>query len=431
MRRSGTNLGIWPHRGKVAAVGVGYSPTARRWDEKAETSLGAMSIVAARAAIEDAGVSPDQIDGVITSPNGLGEPWAPRDIPEDFARAYKPSDNKEDGLSRISADWLVPNMSELTNVNFTMHGDGCMSKALTVAAEAVGSGQCHTCLVVAGRGNLAGRYGQSGAQALNTVGGAQQWSNVWGPTGPYWVAWIFNNYLKKYGVTHDMMAPFVVNEKRNGLLNPHGFFYQNRPEPLTVEDYISARWIVKPANLYDCDIPIQVGIAYIFTTPERAKDMKQKPVYVLNHVATNPRPRSLQNTLEEYETASDIWADKMLDGSGIKASDIDVENMYEGYIIFHQYYLEAIQWQGIKKGDSLHFYQGDISVEGPHPVSPSGGNAGSGRTRTWMHSDSIEQLQGRAGSRQVHIKNGRPEIAISGGPQPIGGDHLVWSTSPD
>ena len=62
-----------------------------------------------------------------------------------------------------------------------------------------------------------------------------------------------NKYTEKYGGSHDQMANFVVNSKRNGLLTPEGFFAQNRAEPLTKEDYLSARWIVRPANLYDCE----------------------------------------------------------------------------------------------------------------------------------------------------------------------------------
>ncbi len=57
MYRTTEGLGIWEHRGKVAAVGVGHSPTTRRWDGKPETSVGANSILALRRAIEDAGVS--------------------------------------------------------------------------------------------------------------------------------------------------------------------------------------------------------------------------------------------------------------------------------------------------------------------------------------------------------------------------------------
>ena len=56
MYRSTEGLGIWEHRGKVAAVGIGHSPTARRWDGKPQTSVGAISIQALRSAMEDAGV---------------------------------------------------------------------------------------------------------------------------------------------------------------------------------------------------------------------------------------------------------------------------------------------------------------------------------------------------------------------------------------
>ena len=101
----------------------------------------------------------------------------------------------------------------------------------------------------------------------------------------------FEAYCRKYGKNHDMMAPFVVNEKRNGLMFPEGFWAQHRPEVLTVEDYLSARWIAKPANLFDNDIPIMASGAYLFTTAERAKDMKQKPVYILNH-ASDRTPRT-------------------------------------------------------------------------------------------------------------------------------------------
>ena len=93
-----------------------------------------------------------------------------------------------------------------------------------------------------------------------------------------------------------MMAPFIVNNRRNGLMMPEGFWYQHRPEPLTVEDYLASRWVAKPANLFDCDIPIQIAVAYLFTTPDRAKDMKQPPVYIMNHATTRPKVRGSVQT---------------------------------------------------------------------------------------------------------------------------------------
>jgi hypothetical protein len=94
--------------------------------------------------------------------------------------------------------------------------------------------------------------------------------------------------------------------------------------------------------------------------------------------------------------------------------------MYDGFAQFHQFHqfhLEGLGYRGIKFGEALDFYQTDISIEGPNPVLPSGGNIGSGRSRFWMHTDCIQQLQGRAGARQV--TGVKPEIAVSGGPMPL------------
>ena len=129
MYRTTEGLGIWDHRGKVAAVGVGHSPTARRWDGKPETSVGANSILALRRAIEDAGVSPDQVDGLVLVPvTTTGAHW-PEDtpVPADVVNAFNPTDNPLDGIGQLSAEWLLKNMPELTNVKFTMNApDVCL-----------------------------------------------------------------------------------------------------------------------------------------------------------------------------------------------------------------------------------------------------------------------------------------------------------------
>ena len=113
-------------------------------------------------------------------------------------------------------------------------------------------------------------------------------------------------------------------------------------------------------------------------------------------------------------------------GVGITADDLDFENMYKGFTTFPNYFIEGLGYAGIKRGEALDLYQDDISVTSAKPVSPSGGNQGSGRTRIWMHTDSSAPLQGRAGGRQV----AGAEIGISGGPMPQGGDFTIWGTTP-
>ncbi len=431
MYRTKEGLGLWEHRGKVAAVGVGHSPTARRWDGKPETSVGAWSLLALRRAIADAGVSPDQIDGLVVVPETTTGAYWPKGspVPMDVVNAFKPTSDPLDGIAKLSAEWIVQNLPELTNVKFTMYGPGCMSTALCVAAQAVGDGLTHTCLVLKGWHNFEGRYYQGGANAGGAISGSSAIRNLWGTPACYGTALQFAEYCRKYGKTHDMMAPFISNSRRNGLLFPEGYWAQHRPEPLTAEDYQAARWIAKPANLFDNDLPIMVAAAYLFTTAERAKDMRQKPIYILNHASSRTTPRSLTPTLDEVEADTARTARKIYEGAGITAADLSFENMYDGFAQFHQFHLEGLGYRGIKFGEALDFYQTDISIEGPNPVLPSGGNIGSGRSRFWMHTDCIQQLQRRAGARQV--TGVKPEIAVSGGPMPLGGNFLVWSATPD
>ena len=431
MYRATEGLGLWEHRGKVAAVGIGHSPTARRWDGQPETCVGAWSLLALRKAIADAGVSPDQIDGLILDPGTTTGAYWPkgRPIPMDVVNAFNPTDDPLDGIAKLSAEWILKNMPELTNISFTMHGPVCMSNAIVVAAQAIGDGLTHTCLVLKSWHNLEGRYYQGGSNAGGAISGNSALRNLWGAPACYGTALQFAEYCRKYGKTHDMMAPFISNSRRNGLMFPEGYWAQHRPEHLTAEDYAAARWIAKPANLFDNDIPIMVSAAYLFTTSERAKDMKQKPVYILNHASSRTAPRSLTPTLDEVEEDTARTARKIYEGAGITAADLSFENMYDGFTQFHQFHLEGLGYRGIKFGEALDFYQTDISIEGPNPVSPSGGNIGSGRSRFWMHTDCIQQLQGRAGARQV--TGVKPEIAVSGGPMPLGGNFTVWSATPD
>ena len=429
--RTTEGLGLWEHRGQVAAVGVGHSPTARRWDGTPETCVGAWSILALRRAIADAGVSPEQIDGLVLDPvTTTGAYWpegAP--IPLDVVNAFHPTSDPLDGIAKLSAEWILQNMPELTNIQFVMYGARCMSHAVVVAAQAVGSRLTHTCLVLKSWHNFEGRYYQGGANAQDAIDGTSAISRLWGTPASYGTALQFAEYCRKYGKTHDMMAPFITNSRRNGLMFPEGYWAQHRPEHLTTEDYLAARWIAKPANLFDNDIPIMVSAAYLFTTPERAKDMQQKPVYILNHASSRATPRSLTPTLEEVEAETAKTGRKLYEGAGITAADLSFENMYDGFTLFHQFHLEGLGYRGMKRGEALDFYQTDISITGPNPVSPSGGNIGSGRSRFWMHTDCIQQLQGRAGARQV--TGVTPEIAVSGGPMPLGGNFTVWSATPD
>jgi hypothetical protein len=188
---------------------------------------------------------------------------------------------------------------------------------------------------------------------------------------------------------------------------------------LTVEGYVTSRYILKPRRIWDCDRPVQATAAYLFTTAERARDLRQQPIYILNHTQHEARQRSTQASLDEIEAETDRVALMMWEGSGL--------GPYDGYSIMTQFWLEAFQWHGVKRGKAYAFYAGDISVGGPHAFNSSAGNLGNGRPRTALWTDCIEQLHGTAGPRQVRV---RAETALAGFGPSLGGGWIMFGQYP-
>lgn len=432
-------LGVWPYRGKVAAVGIGHSPTLRRWDRQPETSVGAWCILAIRKAIEDAGVPPAEVDTLVLSEDtSSGAYWPEGDpIPEDFLAAFEQTGEPTDGLTQLSTEWLLKNMPELTGIKTVVIANADVSISLAAAIEAVGRGLGSVAVVVKGWHNFEGKYHQGGANVEEAIDTPGKYGFALGGTYLYPTAIQFQRYLHKYGKTKEMFAPFVINSRDNGLLFPEGYWAQHRPVPISVEEYFDSRWICEPANLLDNDMPIHTAGAWIITTAERAQDMQQKPVYFLGHAGAGSirdgryggvAPRSTIQTLEEAEEQAAATGRKLYEAAGITAADVEFENAYDGYTLFHVFHLEGLGFAGIGRGEALDYFASqDISIRSDRPISPSGGNIGSGRTRYWIYTDTIQQIQGRAGARQVRNNH----LGVAGGMLTDFSNFFVMSSTPD
>ena len=422
--RNREGLGVWEHRGKVAVAGWGQSYIDRRWDGVSmDRTMGAYAIQAAERAIADAGLTLDDIDGIIASPETrVGQTWAPRPY-------FDPPYDSEDGITIVSGEWLQKQMG-FKNVTYIESGAGLgiIWKELAFAAQAVGDGRCKVALVLYPMGNLEGRYehGELGTNPNSSdyAEGNRAFTIPWGYQSGAMMnnVIIFKQYCRKYNKSQDGLAPFAINMRRNGLLTPWGYYSLHEPYQITMEDYLSARFIFEPVRLFDCDRPVSNCGAYIVTTAERARDMKQPPVYFLNHAQSTDPHRSTMATLEEQQEECARLARKMWEGSGLGPKDVDIFNPYDGYLTFTQQYLEAFQWHGVGLGEAMDFYADDIRVEGPHPFNSSGGNNGTGRTRNASVFDCIEQLRGMAGKRQVTV---RADVAVAGF-----GDMMMFSKHP-
>ncbi|MBF8266749.1 MAG: putative thiolase [Dehalococcoidia bacterium] len=416
---------MWEHRGKVAYAGVGHAEVSRRWDEDPQTSIGALAIRAATRAIEDCGLRLEDIDGVFSSPGPLGDAWAPREVPISMVERFQmtPGDT-EDGIAKVTAAWLARNMG-LKELKVCEDRYLIIGTLLNHAIDAVVAGRCSYALVVRPLNNFAGRYGQVGEAAAGEVRGPAQFEHPYGFTGPARFASLFQRYLWKYNRRHEELADFVLNNRRNGLMCEYGYYYQNRPEPLTREEYLSARWVTEPINLYDCDMPVHTAAAFILTTAERARNLKHPPAFVLGHARTRHRARSVTHSLEDVEETNAAFASRLYADAGVGPEDMQFANLYDGFTVVTPMWVEAFGLSG--KGEGLPWMTAErIAIEGSFPLNTSGGSNGVGRTHgVSQHLDAVLQLQGRAGKRQV--KNRDLCIAESGPPPDAPGAQILCS----
>jgi len=421
-QRTKPGMGTWPGRGEVALSGWGQSHVERRWDGVDLTkSCGAKSMQAIHRALDDAGLKTDDIDGLFTcdAPDTRAEQtWTPRPY---FAPPY----DSEDGLLMASTNWIQKQMG-FKNATYTDSNAGAIWSMMNIAAEAVASGRCSTALAWYPMCNLPGRYGHNNpANFGEEAKGPGAFTLPWG----YQSGAMFNNliafqqYCKKYGQSHEGLGYLCLNQRRNGLLTPWSYYALHEPYQLTMEDYRNGRLVEEPLVIYDCDRPIMTCAAFIFTTAERAKDLRQAPVYVMNQCSSVSHQRSTLFTLAEQQQTCAELAQMMWEGSGLHSWDVDIYSPYDGYLTFVQQYLEAFRWHGVGLGEAHDFYKSNIKVEGHHPFMSSGGNNGTGRNRATHYSDAVQQLRGTAEKRAVTT---RAEVAVVGF-----GDIMMLSKHPN
>ena len=301
-----------------------------------ETSLGAYSVLAAKRALEDAGVGIDQVDGIVSSPGPIGDPWGPSR--PYFAAPY----DSEDGLTKVTSGWLARGLGmDPARLKFMSDEPPYIGLAWGYAIEAIATGKCSTVLLLYPTGNVEGRYHQQ--TETRVKGGPFKYTNIWGWTGASTYAYQFNEYTRRYGGSREDLGRLVVNLRRNGLMVPWGYYSLNNPKPFTLEEYMAGRFINEPLCIFDNDLPVNAAGCYLLTTAERAKDMKQMPIYVWNHAEHLATHRSMVQTLDEAEDLCALEARKTMEGAGVPISDSDIFNPYDGFTQLAHVWLEACE----------------------------------------------------------------------------------------
>src|SRR3954468_12334176 len=224
---------------QTAIVGIGQTEFSKN-SGRSELQL---ACEASRAAIEDAGLKPSDIDGMVT---------------------FDSDPNDELAIIRNVG---IP---ELQWVSRTIRGGAGSGSTLHHAAAAVASGAANYVLVYRAFNERSGRrFGQPQGAISNPAG---NWYMPYGLDTPakIYSLW-FQRYMAKYGLTNADFGRYTVAVRKYAAKNPNAWFY-NRP--ITLDDHQNSRWIVEPIlRLLDCCQESDGGVALIVTTAERARDL--------------------------------------------------------------------------------------------------------------------------------------------------------------
>ncbi len=238
-------------RGKAAIVGIGETPHRRVWPGR---TMWGLCAEAAAEAIRDAGLSREEIDGLMT-----------------FGHLIYPA---------AMAEYIG-----IQPRNFAL-GSGFQGSssgaALTVAAHVVTSGMANYVMFVAGGARDPANPDASifmGPGAIQPGAPAEfvvPYGLAAGAGTPYGL--IYTRHMYRYGTKQEQLARIAVNQRFNAQENPLAAF---NGQPITVEDVMNSRYVNYPLHLLESVMPVAGAIAFIVTTAERAKRLPHAPVYVL------------------------------------------------------------------------------------------------------------------------------------------------------
>jgi acetyl-CoA acetyltransferase len=391
--------------GERAAVisGAGQSEVGRRlYRDRLD-----LTVDAALAAIEDAGLTRDDIDGLATYPGNM-------DQPPGFSGVGVVE--VQDAL-RLELDWY----------NGGLENPGQLGSVITACA-AVSAGYANhvLCFRTVTEASAQGEKGRSsvtfgGRGDVFRASGFLEWTLPFGaPSAANWIAMCAQRHFHEYGTTREQLAQIALNARKNAALNPKAIYR----DPMTMEDYLSARTITTPFCLYDCDVPADGSTAFVVSRADAAADLRRPPVQVeAVGSAIHGRPSWDQwddlTTMALRDASAMLWS-----RTDLTPADVDVAELYDGFSFITLAWLEALGFCG--KGEGGPFIEGGqrIARDGDIPLNTHGGQLSAGRLHGYgfLH-EACLQLWGEAGERQVA---GPPEVAVAGaGGGPLGGCLLL------
>lgn len=382
---------------RVVLSGVGRSALGRRL----MVDPLSLTVDAALAAIADAGLRPDDIDGLSTYPGPAG-----MGMSEGGVTAL------EEAL-RLHPTWI--------NGGGDLPGPG---GSVIAAMLAVAGGLCRhvLCFRTVWESTYAALQRQGGVAGRGATGGAgraagwMQWRAPFGAmSAANWIGMHANQYLHRYGATRELLGLIALNDRANAARNPDAIYR----DPMTMDDYLEARPITSPFGLYDCDVPCDASIAVVVSDASVAGDLPHPAIRVAA-VGTQILERvswdqgTITHEPQVLGQSAHLWT-----RTSLRPADVDVALLYDGFTFNAISWLEGLGFCGF--GEAQDYLDGGrrIALDGELPVNPHGGQLSEGRTHGFgFLYEAVAQLRGDAAARQV--RDATTAVVATGGGTPSG-----------
>jgi acetyl-CoA acetyltransferase len=353
--------------GKAAIAGIGYTEFSRN----SGVSTLTLASRAIMAALDDAGLDPDKVDGIAT--HRVGD-----SIPAPMVAT---------AIGLIDPHYYVDHFGG-GGSSHGLVGQAAMAVAAGVADYVV----CYR--AINARSEF--RMGGTGRPLVEHI--ETQYQAPYGYMAPpQYYAMMARAYMDAFGVDERHLGAVAIAQRANAANNPRAMMR----DPIDFDDYCASRMITEPFRLLDCCLETDVGVALLVTTPERARDLR-KPAVIVDAAAWGGGTTLQSAGVPDITTSyAERMAPRLFGMAGIGPADVDFANLYDCFTFSVLMQLEDYGFCG--KGEA-----GGFVLDGHHrmgarlPVNPHGGFLSEGYAHGMNHiAEAVQQLRGEAGGRQV------------------------------
>lgn len=366
--------------GGAAIVGIG----ATEFSKNSGRSELALAVEATLAALEDAGLTTADVDGMST---------------------FTMETNPENMLARSLG---IPELSFFSRVGF---GGGGACASVMHAAMAVTSGAADVVVCYRAFNERSGRrFGQGpppDKMAVTTENEYRAWVNPHGLLTPaQQTAMVAQRYMHDYGATTEDLGRVAVLSRKHAATNPRAWFHER---PITLAEHQESRWIAEPLRLLDCCQETDGGQVIVVTSAERARDLRQTPAVITaasqgigpdQHTMVSYYRPDITHFPEVAGVGRRLWAQ-----SGLEPKDLDAAILYDHFTPYVLTQLEDFGFCGL--GEAAGFVaDGNLELSGSLPTNTHGGQLGEG----YLHgmngiAEGVRLIRGSSTNQPTRVDN--------------------------